>query len=716
MADGWLIAMPVPAEAPAPPKLHPALGVASAVWSYRDTAGAALGYVRRYDNANGKVFLPLTYWTNGAPTGGEWRWKSWPAPRPLYGLDRLAARPEAPVVICEGEKAAEAAGKLLPDHVAVTSANGSNAAAKADWSPLQGRSVVIWPDADAPGRRYATAVATILTQLGAAAVAVVTPPSGCAAGWDAADALAEGWTKAGAQKLIDLAPPAASAPRAKPGARSRTAAVGTSRGADATEAAGVETGKRVVQRDRLIELTDGVDLWHSPEREPFATVTINSHLENWPIRSKDFRRWLAGAYFDDSGGAPGGQGLEDALRVLEMIAMRGPEFKTHLRVGGQDGRVYLDLGDPLWRAVEIAADGWRVVARAPVKFLRSAAMRPLPEPEAGAPIDALRAFVNVETEADFSLVVAFLVGALRPDGPYAMLLINGEQGTAKSTLARVVVNLIDPRAAALRSLPRDERDLAVAAHNGRVLAFDNVSGIPETLSDALCRLATGGGFGTRELHSDREEVIFDAQRPIVLNGIADLVGRPDLGDRAVTVTLVPIPPAARKPESLLWQDFEAARPQILGALLDAVSSALRNLAGVSPAGHERMADFSMWVTAAEPGLGWDLGGFKVAYTANRAGAVELAVETDPVAAAVRILIEREAGGFEGSASELLIALDALVSEKVRASRAWPNTAGGFATRLRRVAPVLRQLGIDVELGGRAPTKDRKRIITIRPRP
>jgi hypothetical protein len=196
--------------------------------------------------------------------------------------------------------------------------------------------------------------------------------------------------------------------------------------------------------------------------------------------------------------------------------------------------------------------------------------------------------------------------------------------------------------------------------------------ISNALSDALCRLATGGGFGTRELHSDRDEVIFDARRPIVLNGIPDLAARPDLGDRAVAGTLQPIEPEARRPGSELWAAFEAARPEILGALLDAVSSALRHLPTTQLDSYERMTDFALWVAAAEPGLGWDPGTFAAAYRANREGAVELTVENDPVACALRAMVEKRKEPFEGSASELLPELEGETTEKIRNSRVWPD--------------------------------------------
>jgi len=404
--------------------------------------------------------------------------------------------------------------------------------------------------------------------------------------------------------------------------------------------------------------------------------------------------------------------MESALRVIEMKARRGAQHTPHLRMGEFNGALYLDLGDRNWRVVEVTVDGWRVTDRPPVKLVRSSSMRPLPAPEAGASIDLLRGFVNVASDDDFRLVAGFLVGAFHPDGPYPLLLINGEQGTAKSMLARTVVNLVDPRAAALRSFPRDERDLAILAANARLLAFDNISGIPHWLSDALCRLSTGGGFGTRQLHSDQDEVIFEARRPIIMNGIPDLAGRPDLGDRAISVTLSPIPPEARRAESELLLAFKTAQPEILGALLDAVSSALRHRESIRVERLERMADFCLWVTAAEPGLGWAEQTFMEAYRTNRADGVELGIESDLVALAVRSLMDKLSGPWEGSAGELLPVLEQETSEKAQKSRDWPSSPALLSGRLRRAAATLRLIGIEVVLGTRLPTKDRKRLVRI----
>jgi DNA primase len=194
--------MPLPADAPAPPTTHPALGRPNQSWPYEDAAGGVIGYVLRFDGADGKEFRPLTLWRDSVSGRLEWRWESWPPNRPLYGLEELADRPVAPVVVCEGEKATDAARRLLPSFVVVTSPNGNKSAEKADWSPLRGRDVVIWPDADLPGDEYAKGVSKCATDAGAKSIAIGSPPNGVDEGWDAADALEEGWTTADAAKFI----------------------------------------------------------------------------------------------------------------------------------------------------------------------------------------------------------------------------------------------------------------------------------------------------------------------------------------------------------------------------------------------------------------------------------------------------------------------------------------------------------------------------------
>jgi hypothetical protein len=467
-----------------------------------------------------------------------------------------------------------------------------------------------------------------------------------------------------------------------------------------------ETGGRgPSQADILIDLALSAELFHAPDGTGFADLDINGHRETWPIRAKGFRRWLARRFFEATQGAPSSEALQSALNVIEAKAhFDAPERTVHIRVGGLDGKLYLDLGEATWRAVEIDATGWRVIDNPPVRFRRAAGMQPLPVPVAGGSIEVLRSFLNVHSDNDFVLVVAWALAVLRNHGPYPVIVLSGEQGSAKSTFSAILRALLDPNTAPLRALPREDRDLFIAASNGHVLAFDNVSGLPGWISDTLCRLATGGGFAVRQLYTDQDEVLFDASRPVILNGIEDIVTRPDLADRAVFLTLEPIAEEHRRPEQELWAAFEVERPRILGVLLDAVVEGLKRLPKTRLEKLPRMADFALWATACERAL-WPAGTFWSAYCCNRDEAVEGVIDADPIAAAVRAVMAMRTV-WTGTASDLLGALAEAAGERIAKSKTWPDNPRALAGRLRRAATFLRKIGIEIGFGreGRARTR------------
>jgi putative DNA primase/helicase len=458
-----------------------------------------------------------------------------------------------------------------------------------------------------------------------------------------------------------------------------------------TEATG---RRRPAQRDILIGIADCIELWHDASRNGYASFSVKEHRQHWPIRSREFRMWISGTYYKKTGSAIGGQALEDALRIFEARAVHdGPLFECFLRVGHADGAIYVDLCDEHWKAVEITAQGWHVVEHPPVKFLRSPSMRPLPEPEAGSLIEELRSYLNFKSDDDFVLAVAYLVGALRPKGPYPILVLNGEAGTGKSVFTRMLKTLVDPTAAPIRTLPREERDLLVSANNSWCLAFDNVSSMPPWMADALCRLATDSGFATRTLTTDKDETTFEATRPVILNGIPHLTDRADLADRAMTIHLSAISDADRRPQDEMEREFNEARPRFLGALLDAVSRALANVADVKLDRAPRLADFAQWITAAEPGLGWEAGTFLKAYWANRRDEMEANFEADAVAVAIwELVTKHRVERFEGTATQLLAELNDIVSDAVKRARFWPVDAARLGDRVSRATPVLKAKG------------------------
>lgn len=229
------------------------------------------------------------------------------------------------------------------------------------------------------------------------------------------------------------------------------------------------------------------------------------------------------------------------------------------------------------------------------------------------------------------------------------------------------------------------------------MVFDNLSGLPNHLSDALCRLSTGGGFAVRELYSDSEEIRFNAMRPVILNGITDVVTRPDLLDRSLIITLEPIPENQRKTEEEIWTAFDQAAPAILGGLLDAVCAGLRNLNSVNLPRLPRMADFARFATAAEIGLGFQAGDFMKAYTDNRKDAISSSLDVDPLAQAIREMVDGEEW-FEGTAAELLEHLETMsvITDRIKRSRTWPQSARGLRSALKRIRPLLAGTGIMIE--------------------
>jgi hypothetical protein len=465
----------------------------------------------------------------------------------------------------------------------------------------------------------------------------------------------------------------------------------------------------VSQASELLRLAEEWDLFHAPGGDAYAAVVVDDHRETWPIGSRAWRQYLSAHYYQLTGRVPGEKALQDASTTLAgRASFSGDERPVFVRIAHTEGAIYVDLGDPAWRAVEIGHAGWKVVARPPVHFRRPGRMRPLPEPAPGGRIEELRGFVNVDDDG-FILILAWLVQALRGRGPNPVLVLNGEQGTAKSTTAWVLRALVDPGKAPLRSQPRNEHDLVIAAESNWVIALDNLSGIPVWLSDALCRLATGGGFSTRRLYTDADEIIFDATRPILLNGITEIATRADLLDRSLVISLPVIPDEQRRVEDVLFAEFEQARPRLLGSLFDAVACALARVCEVRLERPPRLADFARWVTAAEPALGYSAGTFDRVFTGNRAAAHELTLSASPIVEPIVALADE---GFVGTATELLDTLSRTLRESSRAPKGWPSAPQVLSGELRRLAPSLRANDVSVEFD----RKPGRRTITIEKRP
>ena len=426
----------------------------------------------------------------------------------------------------------------------------------------------------------------------------------------------------------------------------------------------------------------------------FADVEIDGHRETWPVRSAKFRTWLQMRFFQQSRDVPSRSALRSALDTIEARSLfEGDQRPVSRRVASLGNCLYLDLGNPEWQAVEIAPGEWRVVDRPPVRFTRSPNTRALPTPVRGGRIDELRGHLNLAGDDDFALVLGWILGSLRGRGPYTVLVLHGEHGSAKSTVVEIVRGLVDPQRPALRTVPRNERELFISAQHSHVLAYDNLSAIAPWLSDGLCRLSTGGGFAARRLYSDADEVVMSATRPLILNGIEPFVTRGDLVDRSVILQLPAIPASQRQPEESVLAEFERNSPRILGAILDALAIGIVALPGVRLDRLPRMADWARWITACEPPA--ERGAYLQAYERNRADALDALLEASPVASAIRALLESGTEVWEGEPTELHRKLSRIADQTGTRTRGWPPNGQALSRRLTRLSGVLRPAGIAI---------------------
>jgi hypothetical protein len=314
-------------------------------------------------------------------------------------------------------------------------------------------------------------------------------------------------------------------------------------------------------------------------------------------------------------------------------------------------------------------------------------------PVHGGSVSELRPLLNLGSDDDWRLAVAWMLCAFRGQSPYPILGIAGEQETAKSTMARMLRALVDPNQCALRSPPRDAHDLAIGARNGHVLGFDNLTTIQPWFSDALCRLSTGGGFSTRRLYTDDTEELFTDTRPCLFTSIITAATAGDLLDRCFLLDLPRIADEDRQQEQAILASFEQVRPYALGGLCDALSFALARQGSVSIENAPRLVDACYWAEQAGPALGWE----PYAYRRNRMERVEHALDASLIAAPLRTFIDKQPGQrWQGQAGVLLAALNAQVGEEMQRRRDWPDTASKMGSALKRLAPDLRASGINVE--------------------
>lgn len=712
--------------------------VPQALHTYTDSAGQPLYWRIRAKNAAGDKWIrPMklngTGYVLGEPTADEF-----PSGKPLYRLHELASSPGELVMVTEGELKADMLAAL---GLLVTTSGAADSAAKADWQPVAGREVLIWPDHDEAGQRYAQAVQDVLTPLGCTVRVLDVAALGLAAKGDAAD-----WLAAHPQATADDVLALPCAPGVQPDEVQPTAGDDTSTPFDAmvaTVEAGdmgapfepaalamlralksqdiaawvrlrtrlKQAGAGVTELDKQLQRGDGApseedetvadklialarsqcQFLHDAQREPYAVFEAGGARQVYGVLSSGFSDYLSHAYYSEHDRAPTESSLKVALATLRGQAQfEGETCEVFTRIAKTDTGYWLDLCNDAWQCVQITATGWAVVAAAGAPlFTRSASMRPLPVPQRGGKLDALWPLVNIPL-ADQSMVLAWMLECLRADTPHVVLELVGEQGSAKSSTQRALRRLIDPNQADLRAAPKSVEDVWIAARNSHMVSLENLSHLQAPYQDALCVLATGGGYSARTLYTNAEETIIELRKPIMLNGISVIVTAQDLLDRCLHIDLPTI--RSRELAGDIETRFEAAQPALVGALLDLFVKVLAALPGVviAPEQRPRMADFAALGEAVFRVQGQPAGAFLSRYGAMRKDGVLRTIDASPVGAAISAFLTEVTGGFNGTLSELLDRL-----ERYRPhGEAWPRSAKGLGDALRRLAPALRLIGFE----------------------
>ena len=601
--------------------------------------------------------------------------------KPLYGLQILAQNPNAIIWLPEGEHCVDVFNQYFNSHslthlhIALTS-GGATSNDKADWQPLTGKTVILWPDNDEPGKLYSNAVAKILNELGCTIQVIDISTLNLPIHGDVVD-----WLELNLHATIDdiLAIP--------------TITQAEFLKEDKSNPDLVEENESGSQSTMLVAfVVSEARLFH--DLNGYVYAQYNNTHETRRLDGRQFKDWLVANFYQKTTKSPREQSIREAISTLSGLArIQGECQEVHVRVGMHDGSYFLDLAEPgLSRAVKISAGKWEIINNPPICFLRPEAMSPLPEPIAGGNILELSQLINIPEDTNL-LVIAWLVDALRPDTPFPVLELIGEQGSAKSTTQEILRQLIDPSTCNLRVAPKTSEDVFVSAGVNWVVSYENISHLSPSMQDTFCTIATGAGFAKRKLYSDADESIIKAKRPIIINGISVAITSQDLVDRTLSIETPVI--TERREITELLHNYEAKRGQLLGALLDTMAKALSILPSIKLPAEDRprLLEFVRLGMALAKAVGESSETFLAQFNAARQEALSRTIEASPVALALIDWFQQCERNIkvEMSLKDLFQAV-----EKRRPSNntdSWPRSPKGFADALRRAAPALRQIGI-----------------------
>jgi hypothetical protein len=446
-----------------------------------------------------------------------------------------------------------------------------------------------------------------------------------------------------------------------------------------------------------------VSLFHDEKGDVYAHDLTTG--ENRRLQSHKFKDWLYAKYYRETGKTLREQSFREALSTLNGFGRYDSNcHAVFMRIAKFGGSYYLDLAQPgNSRAIAVSPGAWQIIDKPPVRFVRADMHKPLPTPTNDGDIRNLWRIVNV-SEADRLLVLTWLIDTLRPDTPYPVLEMTGEQGSAKSTTQKALRQLVDPNASDLRGTPKCRDDLYVSAQASHMVSLENVSYLSDDLQDALCIIATGSGDGKRKHYSDAEEICLILKNPVMVNGISSVITRQDLIDRTVAIRLPTL--EQRSDIDVLQLQFEQNKVEIFSGLIDLMAKALLYLPQVDLSGYSqnqkpRMIEFTRLGMAIAEASGYSRDKFLALYLANRQESMERTLEDSPVATAILAHMDNSPCSISGKLKDLIPLLE---RHRPTYSDGWPKSYRAFGETLRRLIPALRQRGIIVKANSKTGGK------------
>ncbi len=459
-----------------------------------------------------------------------------------------------------------------------------------------------------------------------------------------------------------------------------------------------------------IELCANMRLYIDQKGRVIAAIPCANFYKVFLVSSKEIKRHIRNLFYAKYQKPLNSNALKEVIETLEARAFNtSREVETFVRVGNTQDKIFVDLCNKACEIVEVSSEGVQVTNKLKVHFLRNDGMSELPRPIDGS-IAHLKNILKVNDQ-NFYKILAWLIGAYWGRPPFPVLIIQGGQGSGKSTLTEMIRGLVDPSAVPLRGVVTNEQDLVVTANTSYVLVMDNVSEIKPTLSDILCRISTGGGFSKRQLFTDSEEVLFKIANPIIINGIDTIPDRPDLLERALFVELEPIS-CNRKTQRQMLNDFYDSLPNILGGIFTMLSNGLKVLPIIHIENPPRLADFAYLLKAVEEGNGLPSGVLYSTIDQSQSDLLQYSIESNSFITAI-IEYLKVNYKYEGTVLDLLDQLNKSphVGDKFRSDTAWPKSPSKAGTLISRFEKYLNKVGICVTRS-RSPDKHGARIIKI----